>query len=205
MHNIDFSQYPVLLLLYFTGSSGEFIAHALTQSIPAITKTQQFWENQTRCKYFDFFDRALNSGNDRVDEETVHAGIQRYLELNKPNTTTHLGLVHPHPASLHFVSQYFKSSPLIEITLKSPVSQKFRHLAASSKVNSGEVYRLKKYESGFAHEPKLLLEWDEIILTKTKETFQQIQEFLNVDGSVETFELLIQDYCRRNQDLISQL
>ena len=203
-----FNTQPVVLIMYRPGSSGEFVAHALTESIPEITKTLSTWENQTRVKYSDYFGRSLNSGDSAIDPAVVVQRInlffnQRSAIINK----YHIGIMHPNAASVGFVSKYFAHCPVIEITRTSEISQKFGTTASQSKIEKTAIRPASAQNLPVEYHAQhhLKIEWEDLMLNKTSSMFAQILEFLQVSGDDTTFTNSVQDYLHRNKSIIDQL
>jgi hypothetical protein len=203
----DLNKLPMCVLLYTTGTSGEFIAHALTESVTGITKTRQHWENVTRCKYFDLFDRTLTSDIDQpIDTNKVVSGVNLYLDENDPNDTVHLGLIHPKKFTLEFIQQYIPDVPIIEIVTEKMPSKLFRFLS-QNKVGieiSNSPY-FKHNNCGYHGPYHLRVEWDDLLIDNVDQSFKKIINFIQLDGSVNKFKLLVADYLERNSNTIDKI
>jgi hypothetical protein len=198
---------PAILLMYTTGTSGEFIAHALTESFPDITKTSQHWENVTRCKYFDLFDRTLTSDIDRpINITKVINAVNFYLDENYPNNTIHIGLVHPKKFTLEFIQQHIPNVPIIEITTEQMQSKLFRFLS-QSKVGRDipDAPYFKHNNCGYQGSQHIRIDWHDLLIGNTELMFNQIENFIQCKGSMEKFKVLVNDYLERNVDTIKQL
>lgn len=211
IHNIEeITNLPIVVVLYTAGSSGEFLAHALTQSFDQITKTYQFWETKNRCKYFDIFDRNLNSGFDSIDHNEIIQKVNLYLEKNQPTNTINVATAHPQPSSISFLWEFLRYSSIIEITVNQPRSKKFLGLAGNNKITDVSPGSLKdimkipgQIEVTFPNHLKV--EWEDIMLTNTDKAFDNISQFLNLQGNSSKFVEFVDDYKNRNADLITLL
>lgn len=204
----NFNTQPVVLILYQPGSSGEFFAHALTDSISDISKTLSTWENQTRVKYSDYFGRSLNSGDSVIDPDTVISRInlffnQRTAIINK----YHIGIMHPNAASVGFVTEYFAHCPVIEITRTSELSQKFGTNASRNKIEKTAIRKTAVHKTPVTYhaDRHLKVEWEDLMLNNPSGVFAQVLEFLQVTGNTDKFISMVQDYLQRNQSIINQL
>lgn len=199
----------VAVLLYPSGASGEFLGYALTESFPAFTKTHQHWENVSRCKFFDFFNRCLTSGFNPVPPEEVVAGINLYQSKNTLADIS-MGLCHIDKPSLSFLRQWCKSFPTIEIVTRKDISKSFRVLAEQSKISAedrnGRESDSRHYTHSYYFCPRHLeVEWSDILLTDTANTFKAIENFLGMAGSIDTFQSMVADYLKRNEKIFAEL
>lgn len=203
----DLNKLPILILLYTTGTSGEFIAHAITKSFPGITPTKQQWENVTRCKYFDLFDRTLTSDIDRpINADKVVDGVNLYLDENDPDRTMHLGLVHPKKFTLEFIQQYIPDVPIIEIVTEQMPSKVFRFLSQSKvSARAPDAPYFKHGTSGYQGARHLRLEWNDLLIENVDQSFNKIENFIQLNGSVNEFKFHVNDYLQRNADTIKRL
>jgi hypothetical protein len=210
IHTIqEITELPMIVVLYRAGASGEFLSHAITQSFDSITKTAQFWENNNRCKYFDLFDRNLNSGFDCVDHNELIRGVNLYLDQNKPTNTTHIAVSHPRDCNIAFLQEHLISTPIIEIATNNPVSKKFIANAAKTKINQHQIdlKNLNRQPGQIADKfpNHLVIEWEDFILNKTESVFYKISDFIQKSGSVDTFCDCVADYKKRNANLLQTL
>jgi hypothetical protein len=208
----DLNQLPILLLLYPSGSSGEFLAYALSESFPAITDADQHWENHSRCKYTDLFNRQLNSGLREINNNDVVAGVNSFLSKNDLSEI-HVGLLHPKKPSVDFVKKYLPHAPIIEIVTHQLKSKKFRHTASFGKIphyNDSDVERYNKEwdthyglynQCHYNGERHLRIEWEDILLTRVSEMFNLIEQFVGKRGDIDKFKSMIDDYLLRNQEI----
>lgn len=202
------STLPALIILYPEGSSGEFLAHALTESLATITETHQHWENENRCKYFDLFDRTLTSSTRILFEDAVLAGINSYLEKNNPNGHLSIGLVHPAYNCIKFLEKYAKDTPTIEIVTHKPQSKQFRYTAAYNKIGGpgfDSSYYLNYDDSGYTANNHLKLEWSDIFLDSTELALENIKKFVRRTGSVDQFKNMVANYLHRNSEIVEQI
>jgi hypothetical protein len=199
----------VAVLLYPSGASGEFLGYALTESFAAFTKTHQHWENVSRCKFFDYFNRCLTSGLDPVPPAEVIAGIQLYYSKNTIADIS-MGLSHIDKPSLNFLKQYCNNLPTIEIVTRKEISKRFRVIAANSKISAedrqGKDNESWTYEHSYYRcNNQLQVEWADLLLTDTVNTFKEIENFLGLQGSVNKFTDMVADYLERNKKIFSDL
>jgi hypothetical protein len=204
----DIAQLPIVVVLYQAGSSGEFLSHALTQCIDNMTQTTHFWENNSRCKYFDVFDRNLNSGFETIDHHSVIRGVNLYLEQNKASGTTHIAMAHPKASSIKFLQENAPLAPVIEITTHNILSKKFVALATTSKIKHKNTALsndplLVQGQSNGEFSRHLLVEWQDIIITDPALTFYKISQFIGHPGNADNFCSYVADYRNRNADLIN--
>lgn len=199
----EISQQPVVIVLYNSGASGEFLAYALSQTISQFKKPKSIWENQTRCKFDDYFGRSFTSGavtNDLILER-VNLYWKKYL---KSRGEWHLGLVHNEYEYLNILQNLGPDWPVIEITTISPQSQKFQYEARISKISQKfrppQTYCQKVYAK-----KHLQIEWSDLILTDTKNSYSKIINFLEGHGNIDRFEYLVNDYRTRNENLLKTL
>jgi hypothetical protein len=200
----EIAKHPIVFVLYRAGSSGEFFAHAITQSFDSITKTNYAWENQTRVKYFDCFKHSLNSGFDTVTEKRMVAGFNDFLDFNKPTGTTHIGLVHPKGNSLEILTEHFSHCPVIEIVTFDDISKNFQLLAANSKIPGAPTVTNSYNCTGYNCKKQLLVEWKDIMFD-SKKVFDHLQEFLSTTGDFQKFCLNVNEYKIRNCQLLDQI
>jgi len=205
------SSQPVVVLLYESGASGEFLGHAITSTVNEFTKTNAVWENNIRCKFDDYFGRTLTFGP--ITEDLLLPRINLFLESAKLPGSCHLALSHFRPHQLDFLKTHGDTWPVIEITTLNPISKRFQTLSKNSKIEekyqqniSGKNPRLNFTAEDLGFRPKLHLpiEWSDIILTNTKSSYLKITEFLNCTGNADLFLHLVEDYKVRNQSLIKE-
>ena len=211
----DLSQQPLILIMYYSGSSGEFLAHALSQSLNTVTHPKIEWENQTRCKVGDYFGRSLNGGSEVINNDLVLERIDNFLKSAVDIKQYHIGLAHPYPAaSTEFIKKYLSDVPIIEITVNRDISKKFKFYAANLKIPT-EIRKIVTSKELLSTQPETLtwtsvyqsnrhlyVEWSDLILLDSKSTFEKIKEFLNIDGDADKFLEMIDDYKERNTDLL---
>lgn len=205
----DLSGEPVVILLYNAGASGEFIAHALCETIDQFSKTPAHWENQSRCKFGDYFGRTLTYGP--IINDVLLQRINLYYENLTDLKAWHLGLSHRESAYLDFILEHGSTWPVIDIITNTPTSQKFQTMARNSKISQGFLNQprlagaIKPDTKQLARKKYLAVEWSELIVTDTKHCYSKIVEFLGGNGHVDGFVDMVQDYKMRNQDLIKEL
>jgi len=219
--------YPLVILMYRTGSSGEFIAGALTQSIPAFTKTQEEWIGTGRKNFADALGKTLNGGWQHIVNEDVVERFNWYLKDNPSQQhLLHLALSHLDQSSLDFIQQYLNHAPIIEITTHNPISIKFKNLArkkvsyenyitAGDKAMFGQTK--EQYEqtlnstlspnsvSSYRAHQHIYVEWENLMMSDTEKSFDYICNFLNCSGSVDCFKSLVKKYIDRNRYILDQI
>lgn len=200
---------PIIVVFYRSGSSGEFLSYAIGKTFDGMTQTRQFWENNNRCKYFDVFDRNLNSGFSTIDPLEVVTGVNRYLEKNNPVDSTHVATAHDNPATCEFLHRYLPDVPVIEMVVNNPLSKKFMVLAAQSKITHQKIHVVErplslKADSGQKFKNHLQIEWEDFVITRPELVFQEIAEFIGHTGNVEAFCSCVEDYRNRNLELIAR-
>lgn len=200
---------PVVILLYNAGASGEFIAHALSETIDQFSKTPALWENQSRCKFGDYFGRTLTCGP--IINEVLLQRVNLYYDNLKDLKAWHLGLAHCESVYLDFILEHGSAWPVIEITTNMPTSQKFQALARNSKIPQEFLNQprlpgaTRPNTKQLAWKKHLAVEWSELIMTDTIHCYSKIVEFLGGNGNTDGFVDMVQNYKMRNQDLIKEL
>lgn len=205
----DLAAYVPTIIVYPAGSSGEIFAYAITQSFPSMTKTQQEWENHTRCKILEFFDRSLTAGGKYANPSTLKHGVNSFLKKSSNLKGHSVGLAHPAPEVIDIITQYFNNSPIIEITTVSEKSKKFRYLSAVSKIKNvahpPAQYFFTYDNCGHKFKTHMQIDWQEAFLDHTEDVYSRIQSFLDMPGDVDIFRDIIDDYTHRNQSTIHDL
>lgn len=205
----EISKQPVVILLYNGGASGEFLAHALTQTVDQFSKTQTSWENNNRCIFGDYFGRTLICGP--VDHKLLLSRVNLYHSNLQIKADWHLGLAHKELIYLEFLQTWGSEWPVIEITTADAVSAKFQQLAQNHKISQQDILtqenllRHSNVQMSFGDfRPKkhLKVEWKQLMLTNTKNTYLDLVGFLGGSAQVEKFLLLVDDYKKRNQNFI---
>ena len=203
---------PVVLLLYHAGSSGEFLAHAISQSMDSVTRAQAQWEKQTRCKYRDFLGRTLNClepGFVIADDTVIESRIQAFFQSAVDIRQQHIALMHPHPKMIEFVQTRMPNSAVIEITCCTEESQKFKFLASRQKIqrniNQHAQYSKTPWPCVYTARNHLQVEWSNVFLHQPQMEFQRIATFLQTTGNSELFLDLLQDYIHRNQHIVNDI
>jgi hypothetical protein len=224
----DLKQYSLVLLLYSTGASGEFLASALTQSMPDFAKTREQWISHNRKTFADALGKTLNGGWHDINNQDVVRRFNLYLDqISDSSTAKHLVLAHPESASLKFIQNYLSHVPTVEIVTNHPVSIKFRNISRNKVsykdyVTGGDnrhnrtltPEQYKSFQNDQSLNPRsvdyraqqhLYVEWQDLMITDTAKTFNAICEFLNSEGSVEIFKNMVEEYLDRNQDILNQI
>lgn len=197
-----------LIIIYPSGASGEFLSAALSESFPCISNSNWHWEDHCRCKFLDLFDRHLNSGFNIISTENVLNGVKKYLNQCRDPLLLHIGLCHPHNASLQFVSENLPFVPVLEIVTLNQKSKNFRFVAANQKIKNKFVNlsTVKNYNSCTYQASKhLKIEWSDLFLDDVDGQFEKIEKFISHKGNVEKFKILIADYLDRNSSTTSLL
>jgi hypothetical protein len=199
----DLSQYPLIFILYPAGTSGEFLAHALSQCVPEIFQAPAAWEGQHRMKFTDCLGRRLAVGATDVDESDVIDQFNYFLEHFGPVADRHLvATAHPDDSSTRWIQQHCAQCPVIEITTAQYASQRFRDLAATEKIGPKERDCYNYHTSGKIFRRHLKVEWLDLCLKDTRRCFHEICGFIDLPGQNDLFCALMQDYRQRNQHLI---
>lgn len=225
----DLKKYSLVVMLYSTGASGEFIASALVQSISAFAKTHDRWISENRKTFADALGKTLNGGWHDINNTDVIQRFNSYLEQsNAESDSKHMILAHPDPASLEFIKSYLNQVPVIEIVTRDPVSIKFRNISRNKvsyldyitggdNKNNHNILTPEQYKSfqndltlnpghiNYRAQQHLSVEWQHLMITDTVKTFNKICEFLDCKGSVEIFRTMVEEYLDRNQDILNQI
>jgi hypothetical protein len=221
----DIKQFSIIILLYQTGSSGEFIATALSQTLNNFAKGIFNKKSEDRWDFQDAFWKSLNGGWSNIDPDDVISRFRLYLnDKSNVTETTHIALAHPLGASLKFIKQYLYECPVIEIITKNKLSFDFMNAAknkvsledftsAADRLSASDIekemfkstfYNLQvKKESGYMADKHLKIEWQDLMFDTAK-SYRSIEQFLNCQGSVEKFQLLVNDYLLKNKSIIDQ-
>jgi hypothetical protein len=197
---------PASIIVYPSGASGEFIAWALGQSVPAIADINAEWENNNRIIYMDFLGRNLNSGFDELNPQAILDCANRFV--SRVTSDFYLIIAHPTDSSLAFIQQHLSNLPMIEITLKDPYSMEFSKRAAVGKIHKGttaNTYQDRPGTISYCAQRHLQVEWKDIILTNPRQEFERILKFLGLQGSADRFAFLVDDYVSRNQKYLNEV
>jgi hypothetical protein len=206
----ELNNYPAVILMYQSGASGEFLASAFAEAIPAFARgPYNTYANGTAISYGDFLGHALKSGYTTIDVDTVIANANFYLD--RVAGARHIILAHP--ASSNFIKCHLPSLPVIEISTVTPKSNEFASLAAFKKIPKewanplGTVARRRTRASVSGHtaEKHLLVEWEDLFLTQREHIFKQVTGFLNESGDFIKFNDLVTDYLQRNQEILDAI
>jgi hypothetical protein len=191
---------PVVVVLYRSGSSGEFVSWALSQTIQQFCKASMNWATSNRCIFEDFFQRSLHCGP--VTDEVIIPRVNHYLEKFGSGGSWYMGMSHQRPEHLDFLSQWATQWPIIEITTGQQVSKKFQNLARHQKLNSQQKDPRSMCQITFPRH--LRVEWTDLLLDDVENAYRKIVDFLGAQGDFEQFRLLLDDYLNKNQSLIQQ-
>ena len=203
---------PLIFVLYYAGSSGEFFSDALTQCFDHIHRPGAQWENHNRVKFQDFFGRSFNEGKDLVSDNIIINRVNDYFRDNDIGDKTCVAMVHPLDNVLNYIDQYFPHVPIIEITTHLELSRRFRFVARNNKIESTSLFPMETrriFETmptnhGRRFKKHLKIEWSNLIIDLSETVFEDIQQFFNQSGQKDVFLELIRDYRTRNQNLIDQ-
>jgi hypothetical protein len=203
----EISNHPVVVLLYKSGASGEFLSYALTHSIDQFTKSSMEWENNNRCIVQDYFGRTLLFGP--ITQDILLPRINLFFEMSQSIGTKHMGLSHLKPHQIDFLIKYGVTWPVIEITTLQTVSQEFQRLSRNSKISkeyksnytTGKINHTAA-EEGYYPPRHLQVEWSRLFLTDARAVYSQILSFLDCTGDVDYFVAMVEDYVSRNKILI---
>lgn len=205
----DILIYSPFILLYPAGASGEAFAYAITQSFPDVSKSPQHWENESRCKILDFFDRSLTSGFNEVTTELVVRGVNIFLNNVVELNTHNIALSHHNKESLNFIQELLPTVPVIEVTTYTDISKKFRYIGMQNKIKLTRAVNadaVRKYgDCGIKFRHHLQIEWSDLLLTNPVFVLQRLEEFLGISGNQEIFSNMINDYLVRNKPFIDQI
>lgn len=203
----DILNYSPVILLYPAGASGEAFAYTITQSFPDVSKSPHHWENGSRCKMLDFFNRSLTTGLNEVTEELVVKGVNIFLDHVIDLKDRNIALSHHNHESLNFIQEFLPKVPVIEVTTYTDLSKKFRHIGIKNKitpvVNAKAVRAYTNCGIRFRHH--LQIEWSDLFLTNPMVVLKRLEEFLGMSGDQEIFISVINDYLVRNKSLIDQI
>lgn len=193
--------FNILFIAYKAGSSGEFLASALTESFSCFSKTPSTYNN-SRYIFFDFFFRGL-MGNIELTEEEIVNRINSYLSRNKDIRPWQIGLMHPNTNVQEFVERFLKPRAVIQIDTRNHVADNFQKIAAVQKIpnnfrHSGKVteFRFKNY---------IVFDWYSCMLgdeANLLSFFDQVQTILNNSGNYDIFKEKIDLYLNDNRSII---
>ena len=204
LHNLkDLDQYRLIFILYPSGTSGEFLGHALSQCVEGIFSPPTAWEAGSRMKFTDCLGRRLAVERSWPAESDVVSQFNYFLEHYGATKQQHLlSMAHPNDTSIAWIQQHCHTAPVIEITTGLYASQRFRDLAATEKIGPKERDCYRYQRSGAVFAKHLEIEWMQWILTDTLGSFEQICGFLELPGDGQGFQGMVADYRRRNSHLI---
>lgn len=211
IHQLD--ELPVVLLAYESGSSGEFLAAALSKSFDGFYRARIEWENDWRCLFQDAFGRALSRGDHEIDVGFMLRKFNHVLMDLDHQDQRFMVTMHPRPsASVDFVRQNLASRPMIKITCRERLSKQFRKLSCFYKLGSGDhdiVHRLDlEDEQGWVDRltnPGIEVEWRDIILDHPAREFERVQRLLGQTGDWDVFYAMLEDYLARNQKILQEI
>lgn len=223
----DLKQYKLSILLYATGASGEFIAGALTKSIPKFSRYHDQWISKNRKSFGDALGKTLNGGWNNIDPSEVIQRFNFYLtQTNSGTESLHMALAHPDLASLDFMRQYLAHVPVIEITTTTYTSIKFRNhsrlkvsyedymIGGDNAKNPMSREKYLRWQNDSSLDAKkvdyhcdqhLQIEWQDLLITNTAKKYEEICNFLQCEGSVSEFKQDVEEYLDRNQDILDQI
>lgn len=201
----DIKKYNIVFVLYPSGGSGEFLASALSTTVDNMAQPKFDWEAGNRMKFNDCLGRSLNASPDEPPEQLV---VDRFnIHLMNTDTSDNrmsIALAHVHHLGVRYTLEHFSHAPIIEVTTNDRVSQKFRGLASWKKIGV-KIYNAFMHKDCQQDYPRhLKVNWSDLFLTNTAHEYQRILDFLNATGNTEAFVDAVQEYCQRNEDLITQ-
>jgi hypothetical protein len=205
----DLNDQSAFIILYRPGSSGEFLASALAESIDDITPPPTETKDNGSTIYREFFGHELKNKNNILNStELIY---RANVALNAFKSNHYIILVHPKYFTLKFLTDYLNKRPLIEIVMNNQVSRKFAESSVLIKIRNKLPAAQQKpvnYQqsifSDYRHPLHLQIEWSDLILDRTSESFDLIQNFLGLTGNKEKFENCVAEYQERNRELIKQ-
>lgn len=205
----EISQHPVVVVLYNSGSSGEFLAYALSQTINQFSKTTMTWENGYRVKFQDYFGRSLIAGD--IDTQILSDRVSLYFENLLDTRQWHMGLAHCNQNYMNFLSTIGRDWPVLEIVAQRPRSVCFRKLSTETKVHNRDPklfdfqmpeINLTSLQQKFKFNKHIQIEWQDFILDDPENSYKQVLEFLGGAGNSDQFLSMVDDYRKRNHKLI---
>ena len=201
----ELAKIPTVLVLYFAGSSGEFLAQTLADSFDSIAKRASWQEDAGRIKFLDLYGRSLNGGNTYFDDQIVLDRANEYFESLEKSGSLHIGLLHPHLNSMPYFLKNFSHHPVIEITAKNHHSKTFATLAALEKIKHIQVHNTRrKFEHNYTIPNCLQIEWQDLIFAPHN-AFEKISDFLKITGNKQKFIDLTEQYKVTNKKLFDQV
>lgn len=201
----DLRNIPTIIVLYPAGSSGEFLAHIISETTGVCSTSVTEWED-TRCKFQDFYGRSLNAGDQYIDPSKVVERVNNYCSTITSQGKFKVGLAHPVPyASIEFLKLYSKHCYVIEITCLSDKSLDFKFAAANAKITHRPIVRQRNsvITHDFVADHHLLIEWSDLFIDNTVESIKKIFSFVGSTASVDPAVSMIVDYIALNKEFIS--
>lgn len=203
------SEIPTVFVLYYAGSSGEFLSLALSQCFAQMAKGWHHWENTSRVKFQDIYGRSFNSGDTSfLDTDLLLYRASTYLESHQDPGLIHIGMAHPDHGVLSFIYQHFANHPVIEITTHQPSGLQFRASAVKSKITHLSRPEIAWHKLPHQHRVKfkkhLQIEWQDLVFDAAT-VFDCIENFLNLQGDKEKFCSMVQQYKQCNKELLDAL
>lgn len=207
----ELNSVPVIIVAYESGSSGEFLCSALSQSFDMFSNLEHSWMTDNRVKFSDFFGKDLSCGKEEISPDILLNRINDYLKLHTQQTK-HIGTVHPRPsASIDFINQHAPDLPMIKIVCYDLLSKRFRQQAAGEKLRLGKPIDLNRVEllneMAWADQyknPSIKVEWTSLFLHNTKSEFHRIEEFIGQPGNWDIFDSMVRDYMHRNRGILQR-
>jgi hypothetical protein len=201
---------PAIIVTYESGSSGEFLCNALTQTFDIFHKPNAEWIGDWRVGYDDFFGKCLARGDHTIDHELLLKKVNHRLLHSQP-TILHIGAVHPRPpAAVDFINLHMPKVPMIKIVCRDTLSKKFRKLACYYKLGSDDKFLknlLLPREMAWADDlknPSIEVEWRTLFVDNTRDEFKKIESFIGQPGNFELFSQLVSDYVQRNRQILDE-
>ena len=199
----DAQKLNVLVIAYEAGSSGEFLASALTSSFPCFSNTNVIID-AGRYIFLDFFYRGF-MGNISITPEEIKRRINCYLTNLKTLNQWHIGLMHPNVDVQDFFSNHFPLYNTLLINSSHPVSNNFKELASCAKIP--REFKKSRPIRPFKFSKKIEFDWHSCLLGTTydkKIFFDSVSHLVNHDGNFLEFQKQCNSYVQKNRILIDQ-
>jgi hypothetical protein len=195
---------PVLLVMYESGSSGEFFASTLSQVFSEITKSPNEYCAKDRVLFVDLLGRSLLTGDAcQTDLDLVFERVNLYLNHQADCKDLHLVIAHPQQRYKDFVLDNFPNWRSITIIHDTLLSQQFVQNSLMSKLGMKHRARLSAENMHWRDHNNLNIEWEELILGPADQVFDKIQDFIGYQGNFELFQQLRNEYLERNSELLN--
>lgn len=197
----EVQKFNILFIAYKAGSSGEFLAAALTESFSCFSKTPSTYNN-SRYIFFDFFFRGL-MGNIELTEQEIVNRINSYLSRNKDIRQWQIGLMHPNTNVQQFVERFLTPAAVIQIDTSNQVAHNFQEIAAVQKIPNN--FRHSGQVTEFRFQNSIIFDWYSCMLGNEANLirfFDQLQTILNNSGNYDIFKEKMVLYLNDNRSII---